>query len=339
MKKIICIGSSSKDIFLPTSEGIILDTPEDLTAQKKISFELGAKYQVENRYEVPGGVAVNVAQGLSRLGIKTSCYSRVGDDALGQWIKEEIAKEGVDASLMQEEKNCLSDLSAIIVDEKSGDRTIFFNRDANENLEIKRDDFKDAEWVFVSALNGNKNNSWEKNMDDILKVAQEFGIKVAINPGQRNIRDNTRKVIEGIRASKILILNKDEAIEIVSSITEHVSSTELNEEVFLIKELRNLGLEAVVLTDGLRGAWAIHDDKIYFSDSTEDQPIDSTGGGDAFASGFLAAYLAGKKIEECLQWGTANGGNVVRFYGAKEGLLNEAEIMEKIKEINVQVIE
>ncbi|HDH07662.1 MAG TPA: carbohydrate kinase family protein, partial [Candidatus Moranbacteria bacterium] len=96
MNQVICIGSASKDVFFPTARGIITNTPEDLTSQKKISFELGAKYQIEDRYEAPGGVAANVSQGLARLGIKAGCCSKIGDDKLGMWIVDELEKENVD---------------------------------------------------------------------------------------------------------------------------------------------------------------------------------------------------------------------------------------------------
>ncbi len=64
--EVICIGSVSQDIFFPTSEGIVIETPEDITAKQKIAFELGGKYKVQDRYEAVGGVAANVSQGLAR---------------------------------------------------------------------------------------------------------------------------------------------------------------------------------------------------------------------------------------------------------------------------------
>ena len=52
--KVICVGSTSKDIFFPTSEGQVVDTPEDLESQKKFVFELGAKYHISDRFESLG---------------------------------------------------------------------------------------------------------------------------------------------------------------------------------------------------------------------------------------------------------------------------------------------
>jgi sugar/nucleoside kinase (ribokinase family) len=334
MSKIICIGSSSKDIFFPTADGIILDTPEDLKAQKKIAFELGAKYQVEDRYEALGGVAANVAVGLSRLGIKSSCYSRVGKDALGEWIINELKREGVDTGSIQVDDAVKSDLSAIIVECKTKDRTIFYNRDANEKLEIIPKKLEVAEWFFISALNG----EWEKHLDALLEIAEKKNIRLALNPGQHNLQSNAEKVIEAIKKSEVLILNKDEAIEIISHIQKDSAKDQLNDEKFLMKELQNLGPKNVALTDGSNGAWAYDGKQIIYAKITGDIPLETTGAGDAFTSAFLAAHLENKSIAESIKWGMANSGNVIKFYGAIEGLLSEKEISEKISKIKIEVL-
>jgi len=341
MNQIICIGSSGKDIFLPTDKGIILDTPEDITSQKKFAFELGAKYQIDDRFESLGGCAANVSAGLARIGIKVSCCTKIGDDMLGKWIKAELEKEKVNTGLIQTEENCKSDLSAIIVNAGSGERTIFFNRDANEKLGIFPEKLKNADWIFVSALNGD----WEKNLDAIFSLVKKEKIKLAFNPGQRNIKDNPRKIIETIKDCDLLLLNKDEAIEITNNLQQTTNNKQqitnneqLNDEVFLIQELNKLGPEIVVITDGLRGAWAFDGKNLFYVQSTEDKPIDTTGAGDAFSSAFLAGCFKERKIEESLKWGAANGGSVVKYYGAIEGLLDAESLEEIAKNIQVERI-
>lgn len=333
--KVICIGSSTKDIFFPTSEGVIINTPEDITSQRKIAFELGAKFKIENRYEAAGGVAANVSQGLARLGIEVGCYSKIGDDALGEWIKKEIDKEGVNTEFVKKKKDCVSDLSAIIVDSRSGERIIFSNQKANGGLEIMPDEIKNSEWIFIGDLHG----EWGKILDDIFKVAEENNIKIAFNPRQSNIHDDAKKIIEAIGKCEILLVNKDEAIEIVKNSQLPISNSQLlNDEIYLIKELEKLGPAVVAITDGKRGAWARDGNKIYFSSSTENSPADTTGAGDAFSSGFLAALIRQKTTEESLKWGIANGGNVVKYYGAKEGLLSESDIIKKVETIKVMAL-
>jgi len=334
MTKAICIGSACKDIFFPTDEGAVTKTPEDLLSQKKIAFELGAKYKIETRYESLGGVAANVASGLARLGVKAICYSHIGDDEMADWITKELEKNSVATNLISHEKNSPSDLSAIIVDKKSGDRIIFSNQKANSKMEIFPEKLKNSEWFYIGDLHGN----WEEDADKVIQTAQENNIKVAINPRQVNIRDNVGKIIEIIKSSNVVFLNKDESIEILSGLKKGFSEKELNDEIFLIKNIRELGPEIAVITDGVRGGWGYDGKNILYAPAIENNPVETTGAGDAFASGFFGAYLKKKSLEECLKWGTANAGSSVKFYGGVEGLLREDEIDEKIKDIKINIL-
>ncbi len=334
MTQIICIGSSSKDIFFPTDEGIIIDTPEDLTSQKKIAFELGAKFHVEKRYEALGGCAANVCSGLKKLGIDSLCYTTVGDDLIGRWIIGEFEKQNIKTSLISVEKDCASDLSAIVVDKKSADRIIFSNQIANTRLKVDKDKIGSPEWIFIGDLNGD----WKENLKKITTLASQENIKTAFNPRQKTIHDDPQAIIGALKNCRVLILNKDEAIEIISTADKNLSQKELNSEEVLIKKLKNLGPEVVALTDGMRGAWAYNGRSLIYARPVGENPVETTGAGDAFSSGFLAAIVRGKNVEEALRWGIANSGNSVKFYGAIQGLLTETEINSRISEVKVEFL-
>lgn len=328
--KIICIGSTIKDIFFPTNEGTVIDVPEDLTAQKKIFFELGAKYRINDRFESLGGCGANQSAGLSRLGVRVSCYTSIGDDLIGEWIKGEFSKEEIDQELITVENNCLSGLSAIIVDEKSADRIIFSNHEANERLAIIPEKIKDADFISVTDLSGD----WKKSVDEVTKAGAENNIKIAFNPRGTNIKEDSKKISEIAGKSEIFFVNKDEAIELVFNLAIETDGKETD----LIKEIKKFGPGIVAITDGENGAWGYDGENLIYAEALPEKAVDSTGAGDAFSSGFLAAHIKGKDLEECLKWGIANGGNVVNFYGGIEGLLKEAEIVEKIKEIKIEKI-
>lgn len=332
-KKIICIGSACKDIFFPTAEGKITETPDDLLSQRKISFELGAKYKIEERFETLGGCAVNVACALAKLEIQSGCYSKLGSDDAGQWIKNKLQEYGIAQELIAIEKDFASDLSAIIVDEGSGDRIIFSNQKVNGTLQIDAEKIKEAEWLFIGDLHGD----WENHLEKIFHLSEENKIKVAFNPRQSNIHNNVQKVIQNIPHSEIVFLNKDEALEIVSSLGSF-SKENLNEEKFLIAELKKTGGKIIVITDGVNGAWAMQEEKILFVPAIKVKACDSTGAGDAFCGAFWGAYLKGEKIEECLKWGIINGGSVVQFYGGQRGLLPEEDLRKEAQKIEVKEI-
>lgn len=321
MSEIICFGSAGKDIFFPTSDGKIIDTPEDLDSQKKIAFELGAKIKIEERFESLGGCAANVAVGLSRLGVAAACVANVGNDEIGQWVLSELEKNDISTDLINQDADRRSDLSAIVVDRGSADRVIFTNKNSSGKLNLDREKFNEAKWFFVSDVHGD----WETQMESIIKIAQEDGKKIALNPREVYIRENPREIISTIGRSELVFLNKDEALEILSQAGNY-SAEELNDESFLIGKLLELGVKTVALTDGIRGAWASDGGEIFFVPGRKVAAVDSTGAGDAFASGFLAAYYKGKPLQECLAWGIANSSHEVQYYGAIEGLLDEKAI-------------
>lgn len=332
MAKIICVGSACKDVFFPTSEGKITETPEDILSQRKITFELGAKYKIEERAEALGGCAVNVAVGMSRLGIESSCYSQLGDDENSRWIKKQLENNGVGVELLGEEKNFPSDLSAIVVDKNSGERVIFSNQKVNGKLEIFEEKLKNAEWIFIGDLHGD----WETKLDAIYGISEKNGIKVANNPRQVNIHDNSGKVLEVISKTQVLFLNKDEAMEVLGASEKKYSQEDLEKEKFLLQELSGMGPEMVVVTDGDRGAWGIGEEGIFHASALKVKAADTTGAGDSFTSAFLAAHMKGKNLEECLRWGIANSSSEVQFYGSIEGLLDQKRIEEKISQIKIE---
>lgn len=329
--KIICVGSTSKDIFFPTDEGMIIATPEDITSKEKIAFELGGKIRVANRYEAVGGVAANVAHGLTRLGHTAACYSKIGRDDTGDWIMNEFRSENVPTSLLFVDKSARTDLSSIIVLMQNGERTIFHNRDANEKLEIIDAKLDGAEWFFVSALNGD----WQGNLKKILALKNKMHCFLAFNPGQHNMKSDISVVLEGIAESDVLLLNKDEAIELVLKIKKGVPPEHLDDEIFLLEMLHRSGAKIIGMTDGKRGAWSFDGKEYWYCPAfTRGGIIDSTGCGDSFASGFFSALLEGESIERALRYGILNSGSVIGFYGAIEGLLSKSEMSDMIEKIH-----
>ena len=323
MKKVICVGSTSKDIFFPTREGKIIETPEDLESQRKIVFEMGAKFHISDRYESLGGCGANQAAGLRRLNCEAFCYTAIGTDETGEWLRKEFVKNSIPLDLVQVIPNSLSGLSAIVVDEGSGERIIFSNQEANEKLQINPEIFCDAEFVSITDLSGD----WQGIAGATAAYCSREKIKIAFNPRGRNIKENPSKVFELAGKSEIFFVNKDEAIEIVSNVCRDDPSGRLNDERYLLQELKKSGAKVVVITDGEKGAWAA-DEKNTVNVKAEkvEKVVDTTGAGDAFASGFLAAYIKNKNLEECVRWGVKNGANVVKYYGGVGGLLKETEL-------------
>lgn len=335
MAKIICVGSATKDIFFPTSEGVVLETPEDVTAQRKLAFELGAKYHIAERHESLGGCAVNVACGLARQGEQVGCYVPVGEDEVGNWIRQALAKESVQTEHVETLAAMPSDLSAIVVNENGGDRVIFSSHGASQKFNVKKDALLKTDWIFVCDLSG----EWQNNLELVFAQARVQGSKVAFNPRQQMLHQDVKRVTNFLADCEILFVNKDEAIEIVQNLDGKYAEKVLNDEVFLLKTLHTLRTRKIVLTDGEKGAWAFDGKQMLQAKALLRKAKDSTGAGDAFASGFLGATLKGGELAEALKWGIANSSSVVEHYGGVQGLLTVEEIMALAGEVITKKID
>ena len=86
----------------------------------------------------------------------------------------------------------------------------------------------------------------------------------------------------------------------------------------------------------MRGAWGFDGEQILHVDALVKEAVDTTGSGDAFASGFLAAHLKGKDLGESLKWGIINSSNSVTEYGGQKGLLTQEEIEKSLSQVNVE---
>ena len=118
---IITVGSATLDIFLRSSEFKIRGK-----GKEKLVLE-GGKLEVEKTLMSSGGGGTNTATGFSRLGFKTACVARLGDDLTGKWLASELAKEKFTKKYLRRIKGEVTD-SSIILLSPTGKRVILVSR-------------------------------------------------------------------------------------------------------------------------------------------------------------------------------------------------------------------
>jgi len=96
--------------------------------------------------------------------------------------------------------------------------------------------------------------------------------------------------------------------------------------------LRGTGVRTAVITDGKAGSQAFDGEKVYYFPSYTAPTVDTLGAGDAFGSGFLAGLIKSGDVAEALKLGSANASSVVRYFGAKPGLMTAEEARDLISE-------
>jgi ribokinase len=261
--KIISIGAAVQDVFL---QGKVFEAHcEDKYCVQE--FALGTKNDVDSVTITTGGGATNASVTFSRQGLDAGFMGKIGHDVAGKAVLDDLHKENVDTSLVDYSKDHNTGYSTLLL-APNGERTILTYRGASAIHQLKPQDFHGvhADWFYITSLDGDL-----KTLDTVLDYAEEHKIKVAINPGKKELQQ-TEQFRKLLKRFDILSLNKEEMImlfgekdnyELIKSATEYI--------------------EYIVVTDGPNGVTATDGKKVYGAGMYEDIPVvDRTGAGDAF---------------------------------------------------------
>lgn len=304
--KILAIGKTVQDVFLtsdefdPHKEGKVMYT----------HLPLGLKMEVENVTFGTGGNAGNVAVTLARQGLQASYMWTLGHDPASETILRELDNEGVDTSHVAQDDKYQAGYSTILI-ATNGERTILNHRGVSTNSRGTDLDFKaieEADWVYPTSLA----NGGLELLRKIVDHAEKHDTKVMFNPAGPELAEPEK--LKGLLDSvDILCVNKEEMQKLVHGET--------------IEELVHHGLNlvpVVIVSDGPNGVCASDGKTIVKAGMYEDvKVIDRTGAGDAFASGFLSQWAQGKSLRDSIVFASANSTSVVRYIGAKPGILHK----------------
>lgn len=328
MKKkydVITIGGATEDITFYTKEGILIDNKDDILRQKLFAFEYGAKLRIEKSYSTFGGGAANAAVGLARLGFKVATIVAVGEDTRGKSIIQNFKAKKVDTGLIHKIKNVETGFSFLMVGPAS-EHVVFSNRAANTKLLINEKDIKNLEkskWVYLTSLSGN----WRSVLKNVFKTKN---VKIAWNPGHIQLYAGVKAIGKYLKQTEVLTVNKDEAIELVSSDAKHRGKSHefLNDMKNLLTIIKAWGPKIVIITNGKFGADAYDGETFYHIDILKERRrLDTTGVGDAFGSTFVAGMELFKgDIKKAMQACVKNTASVISMQGAQNGLLTRSQI-------------
>ena len=233
----------------------------------------------------------------------------IANDPAGTAIINSLDDEGIDSSYVTYTDRAQTGYSVLLL-APSGERTILTCRGASAKFELLNPDDLDTinpDWIYVTTFRGNMDM-----LDQFFTKAKSLGSKIMFNPGNLELQ-HRRKLLGLLSDVDVLLVNKSEAKQIVEG-------SSLNE---LIGRIRNY-VPAAIITDSNQGAIATDQIEVYRVGIYEDIRVkDSTGAGDAFGSGFLAAYANGKSFKDSLIFASANSTSVVQKIGSKAGIINQ----------------
>lgn len=325
--------------------------PLDLICLGRVAVDLYAEQigtpleRVRTFIKYLGGSAGNIAVGSARLGVKSSMFTRVGDEAMGRFLRMSLEAEGVDTSHLRTDPEHLTALVILGIEPPEHFPLIFYR----ENCADMQFRCADLDEPYVSSakallLNGTTLSTarTRAEVQQIIARAKKCGTALIFDIDYRPVlwrmtghglgevryvkaADVTREMQKVLPAFDLIVGTEEEFM--IAGGSENVRAA--------LRAVRRLTTATLVLKRGSRGC------VIY--DKTLDHPLavdpfkvtvlNVLGAGDAFMSGFLLPWFHGGSFEECGELANACGALVVARHGCSPAMpsLEEAQYFISMK--------
>ncbi|MCX4025944.1 5-dehydro-2-deoxygluconokinase [Endozoicomonas sp. SM1973] len=319
---VICLGRAAVDLY---------------------GQQIGSRLEDESSFaKYLGGSSGNIAYGTARLGLKSAMLTRVGNEHMGRFVKEELSRAGVDVSHVKTDNERLTGLVLLGIKDQDTFPLIFYRNDCAD-MAISVEDF-DPEFIasskslLITGTHFSTEHTFHTSLQ-AMKWAREQNTKVILDIDYRPVlwgltglgegenrfvsADNVTQHLQTILPYCDLIVGTEEEFHIAGGSTNTVNCLSnirrLTDAVLVVKR-GPLGCSVFPdnipekLDDGL----TVHGVKV--------EVLNVLGAGDAFMSGFLSGWLRDKSLTECCQLANACGAIVVSRHGCAPATPTEEEL-------------
>jgi 5-dehydro-2-deoxygluconokinase len=270
-----------------------------------------------------GGCPTNISVGTARLGLKSALITRVGNEQMGRFIREQLQREGVETKGVVTDPDRLTALVLLSVENDKSFPLIFYRDNcadaALNESDIDEDFVRSAKAVLVTGTHFSKPHS-DAAQRKAMRIAKANGALVVLDIDYRpNLwglaghdagdsryiaSDKVSAHLKTVLADCDLIVGTEEEVLIASGESDLHAA---------LRTIRSISSGTIVLKRGPMGC-IVYDGAI--PDDLEDGivgkgfPIEVynvLGAGDAFMSGFLRGWLRGETHATSATWANACG--------------------------------
>ena len=236
-----------------------------------------------------GGCVGNIAYGLHKSNIKFQILSLLGS-LDGQGYLDHFFKLGIDTSLVSLVENSLTS-TAYMFSDRNDNQMIFFvpmSIYSDSEFRLEMPDPSKIDFMFISA-----------DVINVMNANAEFcrvhNIPFAFDPGQQlnNYISKPESFYQAISGAEILFLNELEYNFVINTL-------KLSHTVLLGS------VDYLIVTQSCKPVLVYsikHDCFQSIEVDCFDDPVDTTGAGDAFRAGFMDYYLNQYPIVDCVKNG------------------------------------
>ena len=289
-----------------------------------------------------GGSPTNMAAGTARLGLRSALITRVGDEHMGRFIREELAREGVDVRGVRTDPDRLTAL--VLLGIRDEDRfPLIFYRENCADMALCEDDIDPAFIAEARAVVATGTHlSHPKTEAAVLKalrLARESGARTALDidyrpnlwglsghgDGENRFIENAAVTakLQSTLALFDLIVGTEEEFHIAGGTTDTVAA---------LRAVRAVSAATLVCKRGAAGAVAFAaaiPDTLDEGEAGPGFPIEVfnvLGAGDGFMSGLLKGWLDDADWPTALKYANACGAFAVSRHGCTPAYPSLAEL-------------
>ena len=278
-----------------------------------------------------GGSPTNIAAGTARLGLKSALITRVGDEHMGRFIREQLQAEGVETTGVVTDPERLTALVLLGIRDQQQFPLIFYRENCadmalNED-DIAPDFIRSARCVTATGTHLSHPRT-EAAVLKALTIAREAGLRTALDidyrPNLWGLAGHgageerfiaSQKVTEKLQSTLHLfdlIVGTEEEFHIAGGSTDTIAA---------LRAVREVSKATLVCKRGPMGAVAFAGAVADTLDQGESGPgfpievFNVLGAGDGFMSGLLRGWLTGEDWPTALTYANACGAFAVSRHG------------------------
>lgn len=260
----------------------------------------------------PGGQVATAIVTCAKLGLRAKYIGTIGDDLRGQIQRESLEGTEVDTSGLIVRKDCPNQTAYILIDQRTGERTVLWRRADCLRLspsDIREEDIAQARLLHIDGYD-------IETASYAASVARRHGIPVSLDvdtvyPGFDAVLKNVDYLVAGSGWPQKWTGETDpfDALSCLHS---------------------EYGFSITAMTLGDEGSLALKDGEWAYSAAFDVTCADTTGAGDVFHGAFCVALLEGMPIRAALEYSNAGAALNCTAIGARGHIPGHSEIKSLI---------
>jgi 5-dehydro-2-deoxygluconokinase len=305
--------------------------------------QIGARLEdVRSFAKYLGGSSANTAFGCARLGLKAGLISRIGDDGLGHFLVETIAREGCDVSHVSTDPSRLTGAVVLGIEDRDTFPLIFM-RENCADMAIAEADVEEAYIASAKALLITGTHLSTEHVHRISNLALDrarsndvrtvldidyrpvlWGLTKRGDGETRYVRsDNVTAHLQRVLPKFDLVIGTLEEFDIAGGGGDIMAS---------LAAIRALTPATLVVKRGPLGCAVINGaiprtlDDAFNGRGVEVEVLNVLGAGDAFSAGFLSGWVRGEDYDASCRYANACGALVVSRHGCAPAMPTRIEL-------------